>query len=223
MMRRFQNDPYTLRLEDLVNRIGNLRRHFFLDQYRWTLITHRPRPPRRRRETRSHARFEGRRQKQRSAKSARPYFFAAEPPEGFAFKNEVDVAVGFGFSAFGFFGSRLLLFCPLAMIASWVPVEVSRIILEAADLGVATDKKGSPKTTGTVKFYNSARGFGFIQPDDGGEDVFVHVTALERAGMHDLVEGQKVSFDVEADRRTGKTTATNIREEWPRGAAPLVA
>ena len=67
--------------------------------------------------------------------------------------------------------------------------------------------------TGTVKFYNSAKGYGFIQPDDGGKDVFVHVTALERAGMRDLVEGQKVSFDVEADRRTGKSSATNIREE----------
>ncbi len=74
-------------------------------------------------------------------------------------------------------------------------------------------QKVSPMTTGTVKFYNSARGYGFIQPDDGGKDVFVHVTALERAGMRDLVEGQKVSFDIEADRRTGKTTATNIREE----------
>ena len=67
--------------------------------------------------------------------------------------------------------------------------------------------------TGTVKFYNSAKGYGFTQPDDGGKDVFVHVTALERAGMRDLVEGQKVSFDVEADRRTGKSSATNIREE----------
>ena len=55
--------------------------------------------------------------------------------------------------------------------------------------------------------------FARIQPDDGGKDVFVHVTALERAGMRDLVEGQKVSFDIEPDRRTGKTTATNIREE----------
>ena len=67
--------------------------------------------------------------------------------------------------------------------------------------------------TGTVKFYNHAKGYGFIQPDDGGKDVFVHVTALERAGMRELVEGQKVSFDIEADRRTGKTAATNIREE----------
>jgi CspA family cold shock protein len=68
-------------------------------------------------------------------------------------------------------------------------------------------------TTGTVKFYNSAKGYGFIQPDDGGKDVFVHVTALERAGMRDLVEGQKVSFDIEVSQLTGKTTATNIREE----------
>ena len=67
--------------------------------------------------------------------------------------------------------------------------------------------------TGTVKFYNSAKGYGFIQPDDDGKDVFVHVTALERAGMQSLDEGQKVSFDIEDDRRTGKTNATNIREE----------
>jgi cold shock protein len=67
--------------------------------------------------------------------------------------------------------------------------------------------------TGTVKFYNSAKGYGFIQPDDGGKDVFVHVSALEQAGMRALVEGQKVSFDVEADRRTGKSRAVNIRDE----------
>ena len=68
-------------------------------------------------------------------------------------------------------------------------------------------------TTGTVKFYNSAKGYGFIQPDDGGKDVFVHVTALERAGLRTLVEGQKVSFDVEADRRTGE----DERDEHTRG------
>ena len=60
--------------------------------------------------------------------------------------------------------------------------------------------------TGTVKFYNDQKGFGFIQPDDGGKDVFVHATALERAGMRGLVEGQKVSFDTQEDRRTGKNT-----------------
>jgi cold shock protein len=68
-------------------------------------------------------------------------------------------------------------------------------------------------TTGTVKFYNVSKGYGFIQPDDGGKDVFVHASALERAGIRNLVEGQKVSFDVEADRRTGKSSATNVREE----------
>ena len=66
-------------------------------------------------------------------------------------------------------------------------------------------------TMGTVKFYNIQKGFGFIQPDDGGKDVFVHATALERAGMLDLSEGQKVSFEIEQDRRTGKTAAGNIQ------------
>ena len=67
--------------------------------------------------------------------------------------------------------------------------------------------------TGTVKFYNGQKGFGFIQPDDGGKDVFVHATALERAGIRNLVEGQKVSFDTEQDRRTGKVSASNLRTE----------
>jgi CspA family cold shock protein len=66
--------------------------------------------------------------------------------------------------------------------------------------------------TGTVKFYNSQRGYGFIQPDDGGKDVFVHATALERAGMRGLVEGQKIGFDVETDRRSGKDAAANLQE-----------
>ena len=68
-------------------------------------------------------------------------------------------------------------------------------------------------TTGTVKFYNGQKGFGFIQPDAGGKDVFVHATALERAGIRNLVEGQKVSFDTEQDRRTGKLSASNLRTE----------
>ena len=65
--------------------------------------------------------------------------------------------------------------------------------------------------TGTVKFFNVQRGFGFIQPDDGGKDVFVHASALERAGMPNLVEGQKVSFDTEQDSRNGKIAVGNIR------------
>jgi CspA family cold shock protein len=66
--------------------------------------------------------------------------------------------------------------------------------------------------TGTVKFYNDQKGYGFIQPDDGGKDVFVHATALQRAGLHALAEGQKVSFDTAEDRRTGKVAVDNIAE-----------
>ncbi|MEP1934755.1 MAG: cold-shock protein [Roseibium sp.] len=65
---------------------------------------------------------------------------------------------------------------------------------------------------GTVKFFNSTKGFGFIQPEDGGNDVFVHISAVERAGMHSLAEGQKVSFEVVQDRRSGKSAADNLQE-----------
>jgi CspA family cold shock protein len=64
---------------------------------------------------------------------------------------------------------------------------------------------------GTVKFFNSQKGFGFIQQEGGGPDVFVHVSAVERAGMRGLVEGQKVTFDIETDRRSGKSAATNLQ------------
>jgi CspA family cold shock protein len=64
--------------------------------------------------------------------------------------------------------------------------------------------------TGIVKFYNDQKGFGFIQPDNGSKDVFVHATALERAGMSGLVEGQKVAFDTAEDRRSGKIAVNNI-------------
>ena len=64
---------------------------------------------------------------------------------------------------------------------------------------------------GTVKWFNSQKGFGFIQPETGGNDVFVHISAVERAGMSTLNEGQKVSFDVVADRRSGKSAAENLR------------
>lgn len=64
---------------------------------------------------------------------------------------------------------------------------------------------------GTVKFYNDQKGYGFIQPEDGSKDVFVHATALERAGIQGLNEGQKVSFDTQADRRSGKIAVGNIQ------------
>src|SRR5208282_3498827 len=72
-------------------------------------------------------------------------------------------------------------------------------------------RKDISMNKGTVKFYNDRKGFGFIQPDEGGKDVFVHATALERAGLRGLVEGQKVSFDTQEDRRTGKVAVGNIQ------------
>jgi cold shock protein len=64
---------------------------------------------------------------------------------------------------------------------------------------------------GTVKWFNSEKGFGFIQPDDGGKDAFVHVTAIERAGMSDLREGQKISFELVTDSRSGKVSADKLQ------------
>jgi CspA family cold shock protein len=66
-------------------------------------------------------------------------------------------------------------------------------------------------TIGTVKFFNTTKGFGFIAPEDGATDVFVHISAVERSGMHTLAEGQKVSFEVVRDRRSGKNAAENLQ------------
>jgi len=64
---------------------------------------------------------------------------------------------------------------------------------------------------GTVKWFNSTKGFGFIQPDDGGKDVFVHVSAVERSGLGGLGEGQKISFELQRDRKTGRESAVDLR------------
>jgi len=66
-------------------------------------------------------------------------------------------------------------------------------------------------STGTVKWFNAQKGYGFIQPEDGTKDVFVHISAVERSGLGNLREGQKVSFDVERDNRSGKVAACNLR------------
>ena len=65
---------------------------------------------------------------------------------------------------------------------------------------------------GTVKWLNGQKGFGFIQPDNGGADVFVHISAVERAGLRDLQEGQNVSYEIEQDQRTGKSSADQLKE-----------
>jgi CspA family cold shock protein len=65
--------------------------------------------------------------------------------------------------------------------------------------------------TGTVKWFNEQKGYGFIQPDNGGKDVFVHVTAVERSGLRGLAEGQKISYELQNDQRSGKTSAVNLK------------
>jgi cold shock protein len=70
----------------------------------------------------------------------------------------------------------------------------------------------SPMATGTVKWFNSQKGFGFIQPEDGSADVFVHISALQRAGLSNLAEGQRISFDIERGQK-GKFSAVNLRQE----------
>ena len=67
--------------------------------------------------------------------------------------------------------------------------------------------------TGTVKWFNATKGFGFIQPDDGKQDAFVHISAVERAGMTDLREGQKLSYELVADKRSGKMSADQLKAE----------
>lgn len=66
-------------------------------------------------------------------------------------------------------------------------------------------------TTGTVKWFNAQKGFGFIAPDDGSKDAFVHISAVERSGLSDLREGQKVGYDLVSDRKTGKMSAENLK------------
>jgi CspA family cold shock protein len=82
--------------------------------------------------------------------------------------------------------------------------------MSRARSNVHTLVKGLSMTSGTVKFYNDQKGFGFIQPDNGEKDVFVHATALERAGISGLREGQKVKFDTQSDPRSGKIAVGTI-------------
>jgi CspA family cold shock protein len=66
-------------------------------------------------------------------------------------------------------------------------------------------------STGTVKWFNEQKGYGFIQPDDGGKDIFVHISAVQRSGLQGLRDGQKITYELQADRRTGKMAAVNLQ------------
>jgi|SRR5690349_21724102 cold shock protein len=93
---------------------------------------------------------------------------------------------------------------PLAISQRHRPVEWSRVMVTR---DIALEKK---MPTGTVKWFNGQKGFGFIQPNDGGNDVFVHISAVERAGLSGLAEGQKVNFEIKADKMRGKSSAENL-------------
>ena len=81
----------------------------------------------------------------------------------------------------------------------------------AGDSHESVRRKEETMATGTVKWFNAQKGYGFIQPDDGGKDVFVHISAVERAGMGTLNEGQKVSYELERDARSGKESAGQLQ------------
>ena len=83
--------------------------------------------------------------------------------------------------------------------------------MDIASCAVGVYRKESVMSTGTVKWFNAQKGFGFIQPDDNSKDVFVHISAVERAGLDNLQEGQKLSFELVPDRRTGKSSAAELK------------
>jgi CspA family cold shock protein len=89
--------------------------------------------------------------------------------------------------------------------------KIAITIRSAWRCGLFYAMKGFIMTTGTVKWFNSTKGFGFIQPDNGGADAFVHISAVERAGMREIVEGQKIGYELERDSKSGKMSACNLQ------------
>lgn len=116
---------------------------------------------------------------------------------------------------------------PLSMQRSDISTKVSFVFESSACLASTTKNGIMPAApvlgvtnlqhwndtmaTGTVKWFNAIKGFGFIQPDDGSADVFVHISAVERAGMRDLNDGQKISYELTKDRKSGKMSADNLQ------------
>src|SRR5215212_8682426 len=98
------------------------------------------------------------------------------------------------------------------MTKRWLPsTQPQRSTNRGRAHGAVSMQRKLNMATGTVKWFNETKGYGFIQPDQGNKDVFVHISAVERSGMSGLAEGMRVSFDLEADRRTGKESATNLK------------
>jgi len=89
-------------------------------------------------------------------------------------------------------------------------IDTHRRVLRRTPEPTSHALKGYVMQTGTVKWFNTTKGYGFIQPDEGGNDVFVHISAVERAGLRGLNEGQKVTYEIVADRRTGKSSADKL-------------
>jgi cold shock protein len=87
---------------------------------------------------------------------------------------------------------------------------IHRDVCGACGLKITIVTKDIPMATGTVKWFNTTKGFGFIQPDQGGTDIFVHISAVQRAGLATLNEGQKVSYEIVQDRRSGRSSADNL-------------
>ncbi len=102
------------------------------------------------------------------------------------------------------------------MISKPTLIQLAHAVAAARDLGVwrvvrLAVEKGFGMPTGTVKWFNATKGYGFILPDDGGNDVFVHVSAIERSGCGVLKDGQKISFEITTDKRTGKAVAADLK------------
>jgi cold shock protein len=110
---------------------------------------------------------------------------------------------------------RLAASQPIGLCATILPPTIDYTGLYALLLAwcwdhLITQLKDDPMNTGTVKWFNEQKGYGFVQPDNGSKDVFVHISAVERAGLRTLKEGQKVSFEIVTDKRTGKSSAGNL-------------
>ena len=103
-----------------------------------------------------------------------------------------------------------LLFCTTVQPTNFFQTSLPSSVAHDRAAEIQSAMKGFIMATGTVKWFNSTKGFGFIQPDDGGQDAFVHISAVERAGMREIVEGQKLSYELERDNKSGKMSAGQL-------------